>query len=78
MIQLESDDPSIASVPSSVTILKDHNYAKFDVTVGNIDGETNLSSLFNERINYQIFKVGGTADSLPDDTSIGKNKSSNN
>jgi len=70
LIQLESDDPEIASVPSSVTILKDHNYAKFDVTVGNIDGETNLSSLFNGKINYKIFKVGGTADSLPDDMEL--------
>jgi len=78
LIQLESDDPEIASVPSSVTILKDHNYAKFDVTVGNIDGETNLSSLFNERINYQIFKVGGTADSLPDDIELVINLPTNN
>ncbi len=70
LIQLESDDPEIASVPSSVTILKDHNYAKFDVTVGKIDGETSLSSLFNGKINYKIFKVGGTADSLPDDIEL--------
>jgi hypothetical protein len=70
LIELESDDPEIASVPSSVTILKDHNYAKFDVTVGNIDGETTMSTLFNEKIDYHIFKVGGTADSLPDDIEL--------
>ena len=70
LIELESDDPEIASIPPNVTILKDHNYAKFDVTVGNIDGETTVSSLFNGKIDYHIFKVGGTADSLPDDIEL--------
>ena len=70
LIKLESDDPEIASAPPNVTILKDHNYAKFDVTVGNIDGETTISTLFNGKIDYHIFKVGGTADSLPDDIKL--------
>ena len=70
LIELESDDPEIASAPPNVTILKDHNYAKFDVTVGNIDGETTVSSLFNGKIDFHIFKVGGTADSLPDDIEL--------
>ena len=69
-IGLESDDPEIASVPSSVKILKDHNYAKFDVTVGNIDGETTISSFFNGKIDFKNFKVGGTESSLPDDIDL--------
>ena len=70
VVGLESDDPNIASVPPSVIILKDHNYAKFNVNVGNIDGDTKISSLFNGKIDYSEFKVGGTDRSIPDDIKL--------
>ena len=70
VVGLESDDPNIASVPPSVIILKDHNYAKFNISVGNIDGDTKISSLFNGKIDYSEFKVGGTDRSIPDDIKL--------
>jgi hypothetical protein len=69
-IGLESDDPSIASVPPVVTILKDHNYAIFDIKTGDKNGETIISSLFNDKIDYKTFHVGGIDDSMPDDISL--------
>lgn len=38
-VGLESDDPSVASVPASVTIKKDSNYALFEVKTGDKTGE---------------------------------------
>jgi hypothetical protein len=69
-IGLESDDPSIASVPPVVTIPKDHNYAIFDIKTGDKNGETVISSLFNDKIDYKTFHVGGIDDSMPDDVSL--------
>ena len=70
VVQLESDDPTIASVPSDVTILKDQNYARFDVTIGNSNGETIISTIFNGKIDYKEFRVGGTGSSMPDDLKL--------
>jgi hypothetical protein len=69
-IGLESDDPSIASVPPVVTIPRDHNYAIFDIKTGDKNGETIISSLFNDKIDYKTFHVGGIDDSMPDDVSL--------
>ena len=69
-IGLESDDPSIASVPSAITILKDHNYAIFNIHTGEKNGETIISSLFNDKIDYKTFQVGGIDDSMPDDVGL--------
>ena len=69
-IKLESDDPEIASVPSEVMILEGDNFAKFDVTIGNEDGDTTISSLFNGIIDYADISVGVSESSLPDDVEI--------
>lgn len=69
-IGLESDDPSLASVPTSVTIPKDHNFAIFDIKTGNKNGETTISTLFNNKIDFKNFKVGGADDSMPDGVSL--------
>ena len=69
-VGLESDDPSIASVPLVITIPKDHNYANFDIKTGDKNGETIISSLFNDKIDFKTFHVGGIDDSMPDDVSL--------
>ena len=66
-VGLESDDPSIASVPSAVTIKKDHNFGVFDIQTGDKNGETIISTLFNDKIDFKKFKVGGLDNSMPDD-----------
>lgn len=77
-VGLESDDPSIASVPGSVTITKDHNFAIFDIQTGDKDGETTISTLFNDKIDFKNFKVGGADDSMPDGISLKINFPTNN
>jgi len=69
-IGLESSDPSIASVPGLVTILKDHNFAVFDVQVGSISGEATISTTFNDKNYYADLIVGGTESSMPDDIQL--------
>jgi len=69
-IGLESDDPSIASVPSAVTIKQGENFAIFEIETGNKNGETIISTLFNDQIDFQKFKVGGSDNSMPDDVRL--------
>jgi hypothetical protein len=70
VIGLESDDPSIASVPPAVTIKKDHNFGVFEIQTGDKNGETIISTLFNDKIDFKKFKVGGSDNSMPDDISL--------
>jgi len=77
-VGLESDDPSIVSVPTSVTIPKGHNFAVFDIQTGDKDGETTVSTLFNDKIDFKNFKVGGDDDSMPDGISLKINFPTNN
>ncbi len=69
-IGLESDDPSIASVPSVVTIKKDHNFGMFEIQTGDKPGETIISTFFNDKIDFKKFKVGGSDNSMPDDVRL--------
>src|SRR3989304_3137566 len=77
-VGLESDDPSIVSVPTSVIIPKGHNFAVFDIQTGDKDGETTISTIFNDKIDFKNFKVGGADDSMPDGISLKINFPTNN
>ncbi|HXV66085.1 MAG TPA: hypothetical protein VD731_02495 [Nitrosopumilaceae archaeon] len=65
-VGLESDDSSIADVPSAVTILKGQNFATFNIQTKDKNGETTISTLFNDKIDFKNFRVGGADDSMPD------------
>ena len=69
-VGLESDDPSLASVPAAITIKKGHNFATFDIQTGDKNGETIISTLFNDKIDFKKFKVGGIDSSMPDDINL--------
>ena len=77
-IGLESDDPSIASVPSAVTIKKGHNFGVFEIQTGDKNGETIISTLFNDKIDFKKFKVGGSDNSMPDDIRLKLSLPTNN
>ncbi|MGI0097966.1 MAG: hypothetical protein ACREAJ_06220, partial [Nitrosopumilaceae archaeon] len=77
-VGLESDDPSIVSVPTSVIIPKGHNFAIFDIQTGDKDGETTISTLFNDKIDFKNLKVGGSDDSMPDGINLKINFPTNN
>ena len=55
-ITLSSQNSTVASVPSTVVIPKNQQYAKFDVTVGD-EGETEISAIFQDQIISKNFKV---------------------
>lgn len=65
-ITLISSDPSIASVPNQVVIPFKQDYAKFDVTVGNIEGTTEISAIFQDQIVTQTFRVGENVSEFAD------------
>lgn len=69
-VGLESDDPDIASVPASVIIKEDHNFAVFDIKTGDKDGKTTITSFFNDKIDFTSIKVGGSEESMPDDIDL--------
>lgn len=77
-IGLESDDPSIASVPSAVTIKKGHNFGVFEIQTGDKNGETIISTLFNDKIDFKKFRVGGLDNSMPDDINLKLSLPTNN
>ncbi len=77
-VGLESDDPSIASVPSAVTIKKGHNFEIFEIQTGDKNGETIISTLFNDKIDFKKFKVGGSDNSMPDDIRLKLSLPTNN
>ncbi|MDE2588433.1 MAG: hypothetical protein KGL95_02035, partial [Patescibacteria group bacterium] len=72
-IKLTSSNSDIATVPSNVTILKKHDYAKFDVKIGNNNGKTKVSAIFNDQTASQDFIVGPTKVNMPKDVSLGVN-----
>lgn len=69
-VGLESDDPLIASVPASVIIKEGHNFAVFEITTGDKDGKTTITSFFNDKIDFTSLKVGGSEESMPDDLDL--------
>ncbi len=77
-IGLESDDPLLASVPSAVTIKKGHNFEIFEIQTGDKNGETIISTLFNDKIDFQKFRVGGLDNSMPDDIRLKLSLPTNN
>lgn len=56
-IELLSKDTSIALVPPRVVIPAGSDYARFDVDVGYVAGETEISALFGNQITSKNFKV---------------------
>ena len=69
-IKLTSSNSDIASVPPSVNIPKDHDYAKFDVTVGNLSGEVQVTAIFEDQIITQSLLVGEVIGKIPDDAAL--------
>ncbi len=69
-IKLKSDDPSIVSVPDTVTILTDAQYSIFNIHVGDSIGETIISATLNDRTVFHDFIVGQSNNELPDDVEL--------
>lgn len=68
LIDLKSDDTSIASVPSSVTFKQNESFAQFEIIQEGEDGEVIISAEFGSDATYKPLLVGSGKDRLPDDT----------
>jgi len=69
-IQLKSDNPDIASVPSELIINAYQNYGIFDIDVGSLTGETTISASFNGQTVFQNFIVGKNNFEIPEDVEL--------
>lgn len=69
-ISLASSDSTVVSVPTTVIIPRNHDYAKFDVTVGDVDGQTLISAKFQDTTVTQTFRVGEVPDQIPNDAKL--------
>lgn len=70
VIQLKSDNPRLASVVDNITINTSENYARFDVKVTGVSGETTISATHNGKTVYKNFKIGVDESFLPNDISL--------
>jgi len=66
-ISLSSDDPLIASVPEKIILKANEEYASFDVTTGDLAGNTVITATLNSKTTFQEIQVGNTETHLPDD-----------
>ena len=69
-ITLSSDNSQIATVPESVTINANENYAVFNVETKNKEGITTISANYNGQTVYQNLIVGELNLELPDDVEL--------
>ena len=66
-VSLNSDDPSIASVPNKIILKADEEYVSFPVITGEKSGKTTITATLNGKTTFQKISVGTDATHLPDD-----------
>jgi len=66
-ISLSSDHPMIASVPDTIILKANEEYASFDVTTGNLIGSAVITATLNSKTTFQKIQVGNAETHLPDD-----------
>lgn len=57
-INLESDNPSIASVMNTVTIPVNSQYGTFEITTHNVKGEAKIFASYNDQLEFGIITIG--------------------
>jgi len=66
-VSLNSDDPSIASVPTKVILKANEEFVSFPVITGEKSGKTTISASLNGKTTFQKIEVGTDETYLPDD-----------
>lgn len=69
-ISLVSSDPTIATVSPKIVIPKGQHYANFNVNVGNIDGNAEISAILEDQIVVQNLIIGSIKPTYPDDLEL--------
>jgi len=70
VVSLSSGNTDIATVPESIIIPANENFAIFDIQTGNVEGQTSISASYNGQTIYQNFFVGEKNLDLDDDAKL--------
>ena len=65
---LNSDDPSIASVPKKMVLKANEEYVSFPIKTGEKSGKTTITANLNGKITFQVIEIG-TDDTYHPDSS---------
>ena len=66
-VSLNSDDPTIASVPKKAILKANEEYVSFPVITGEKSGKTTITASLNRKTTFQKIEVGTDESYLPDD-----------
>ncbi|MCV0430196.1 hypothetical protein [Nitrosopumilus sp.] len=66
-VSLNSDDPTIASVPKKAILKANEEYVTFPVITGETSGKTTITASLNGKTTFQKIQVGTDESYLPDD-----------
>jgi len=66
-VSLNSDDPSIASVPNKAILKANEEFVSFPVTTGEKSGKTTITASLNGKTTFQKIEIGTDETYLPDD-----------
>ena len=66
-VSLNSDDPSIASVPKKAILKANEEFVSFPVVTGENSGKTTITASLNGKTTFQKIEVGTDETYLPDD-----------
>ena len=66
-VSLNSDDPTIVSVPKKAILKANEEFVSFPVTVGEKSGKTTITASLNGKTTFQKIEVGTDETYLPDD-----------
>jgi hypothetical protein len=66
-VSLNSDDPSIASVPKKAILKANEEFVSFPVTTSENSGKTTITASLNGKTTFQKIEVGTDETYLPDD-----------
>ena len=76
-LTLSSEHPEIASVPKTVILKANEEYATFDVATGILGGETTITATLNGKTTFQKIQVGNNETHLPDNITLELNLPTN-
>ena len=69
-VSLNSDDPTIASVPKQIILKANEEYVEFPITTTEKTGKTTITATLNGKTTFQKIEVGTDKTYLPDDLTL--------
>ncbi len=66
-VSLNSDDPSIASVPEKIVLKANEEFASFPVNIGEKSGTTIITADLNGKTTFQKIRIGTDETHLPNE-----------